>query len=151
MGLGSVDRSAGARPSPGMKTMPNPRRGASGNDVASHGQMRMAPAGPFSQPGYASRGQKTLAAVPFPLSDSHAVAGFALGARDAITSAPVRSLDDDTGSNAAPLLDHDARPALFLDAYGRRTDAHVNVDLSQLDGRWARGPCQQGRGRQHGG
>jgi polar amino acid transport system substrate-binding protein len=45
MGLGSVDRSAGARSSPGMKTMPNPRRGASGNDVASRGHMRMAPAG----------------------------------------------------------------------------------------------------------
>jgi hypothetical protein len=87
-------------------------------------------------------GKKTLAAVLFVLSDRHAVLGFALGARDAITPASVRSLDDGTGSNAATLLDHDAGPALFLDTYGRRTDAHVNVDLSQLDGSWARGPRQ---------
>ena len=81
--------------------------------------MKMAPAGAILTRA------KTLAAVPFPLSDRHTVAGFALGARDAITPAPVRSLDHDTGSNAPTLLDHDAWPAVFLDAYGRRTDAHA--------------------------
>src|SRR4051794_36282721 len=144
-----VDRSAGPRPArPRMKAMPT--CGVAGNELASWTHEN-GPRGGHSLSVVCDTWAKTLAAVPFPLSDRHTVAGFALGARDAITPASVGSLDDDTGSNAATLLDYDARPALFLDAYGRRTDAHVNVNLSQLDGSCARGPCQHGRGRQHGG
>src|SRR4051812_9328822 len=113
--------------------------------------MRMAPAGAILSTWLHDTPAKTLAAVPFPLSNRHAVAGFALGARDAIAPTPVRSLDDHTGSNPAALLDHDARSALFLDAHGRRTDAHVNVDLSKLDGSCACDPRRQGRGCEHGG
>ena len=69
----------------------------------------MAPAGAILSAWLRDTRAKTLAAVPFPLSDRHTVAGFALGACDAITPASVRSLDDDTGSNAATLLDHNAR------------------------------------------